>query len=121
MLRSDAESSSLKTYRPAGKTLPPGISTRLLNVTIVFWFESSDFTLGGNTKATRTKQEIIAITLHRFILDNAQESQTDLCPRQIVCPVSFERGRLRVCSKLLRSTILVLWPFRRSGRRVFCK
>jgi hypothetical protein len=76
MLRSDAESSSLKTYRPAGKTLPPGISTRLLNVTIVFWFESSDFTLGGNTKATRTKEEIIAITLHRFILDNAQESQT---------------------------------------------
>src|SRR3984893_8303008 len=73
MLRSDAKSSSLKTYRPAGKTLPPGISTRWLNVTIVFLFHSSAITLGRPTKTTRDEQKIIATTVSRFILTTPKD------------------------------------------------
>src|ERR1700738_4370399 len=77
MLRSDAESSSLKTYLPAGKILPPGISTGWLNVTIVFLSRSSAITLSRSAGATRDEQRIIATTVNRFIFDDTQESEND--------------------------------------------
>src|SRR5205823_3423679 len=46
ILWSARESSRLNTYVPAGRTFPPGISTGVLNVTVVFLSHSLAAALG---------------------------------------------------------------------------
>src|ERR1700732_448556 len=109
MLRSDAESSSLKTYLPAGKILPPGISTGWLNVTRVFLSHSSAITLSRSAGATRDEQKIIATTVNRFIFDDTQESETTGRQPDLLCALSMEAPALTVLFKTAQSN-------RRPGR-----
>ena len=111
MLRSDAESSSLKTYLPAGKILPPGISTGWLNVTIVFLSHSSAITLSRSAGATRDEQKIIATTVNRFIFYDTQESETTGRQPDLLCVLSMEAPALTVLFKTAQSK-------RRPARRV---
>jgi hypothetical protein len=55
-------------YVPAGKTIPPGISTGWLKVTTVFLFHPSAFALDENIKATTLRQMIVTATLIRLII-----------------------------------------------------
>src|SRR3989304_1153626 len=68
MSRLDSESTSLKTYLPAGKYCwpTPGISILWLNVTIVFLSARCAIALSGSVRATRDAQNISATTLKRF-------------------------------------------------------
>src|SRR3990172_903326 len=70
MSRLDSESTSLKTYLPAGKYCwpTPGISILWLNVTIVFLSARCAIALSGSVRATRDAQNISATTLKRFTL-----------------------------------------------------
>src|SRR5579862_2661322 len=68
MWRSDAESTSLKTYGPAGKVwVPtPGTSTGPSNVTVVLLFQSSALARGRIARTARLKQKAIATALDRY-------------------------------------------------------
>src|ERR1017187_6257089 len=70
--RSDCESKILNTKVPAGNTpqptrWTPGISTGLLNVIMVFLFDSSAFALGAIIALANAIQETVVIILNRFI------------------------------------------------------
>src|ERR1700674_1052715 len=103
MLRSDAESSNLKTYLPAGKILPPGISTGWLNFTIVFLSHLSAITLSRSAGATRDEQNIIATTVNRFIFDDTQDSETTGRQPDLLCALSMEEPALTVLFKTAQS------------------
>jgi hypothetical protein len=58
----------LKKYVPAGKTVPPGISTGSLKVTTVLRSPFCAFAGGGASDAMNIKQNAAAIAMNRFII-----------------------------------------------------